>query len=78
MKAAEVPDVGIAIINLDHVRSKRLTGSTLLVAQSYHGIDSGRAAGGHVAGEKGSSEQRHCHRTQGNRINGAHSIKQAV
>ena len=50
----------------------------LLVAQRHHGIDSGRAAGGNVTSEKGSREQRHCHRTQGDRIDGAHSIEQAV
>jgi len=50
----------------------------LLKAQRHHGINSGRATSGNVAGEKGRSEQRHCHRTQGNRVDGAHSIKQAV
>ena len=50
----------------------------LLVAHRHHGIDSGRAAGGNVTSEKGSREQRHCHRTQGDRIDGAHSIEQAV
>lgn len=50
----------------------------LLVTHCHHGIDSGRAAGGNVTSEKGSREQRHCHRTQGDRIDGANSIEQTV